>query len=451
MKLQYILLPIACIASVSHSVSHRAKRLKELALEASGFAGRLLEACLTGSDSSFVKTDLLSQLLPQMLGFKMDHVVGKDIRLVYYTVEPDGLSGVEENITVRSRDARLVEFLRGKVGQLSAWANDVMLPREEVQSILGQCMSSMSRFASDEEKSSFELMSTVLNDKKMLAIALRNIFRRDLSLLHPSFLCPTILAFKNPELETSRNMWHPLWLSQLRNPLALSLYPEVRAPGIGEYAASFDFTHFFCPQLNTTYIQSFVSMIALARNDRLAKTLLSKIDLSMVEFPTKLWIVQHLPKDSLSFIRRHLAKWDLPEDVPMPPLRMLTRMNSVTVHEETFQPTFISFRPTGLVDIYKIPLPYLPPEKGEYLVKSEVLKPTFSTSELEIGLEKGPMLTLIFPRGVHVTARMLGVLAKWAMAEDPLSAGAEALSMEEDRLARLIILVDQVTIIKHHP
>lgn len=255
-----------------------------------------------------------------------------------------------------------------------------------------------------------------------------------------SYLCPAAFLLLNHSIEKPNTIWSAQFNKQIRNAVALSLYPQIKQiliDAIDEAFNNFEIDLSTTPGYIFANILHLLSVASLSENDSVAQRIFAKIDSSLVLGDVRrAWIVQHLGHSD--FLMRHLrkAKWNLPVVASIPKLRMLIHLYQDSFLYGSFSDEEIKYQPAGHVDIYKIDPSHI------YNCVNEYFEPCVKKANAAEVISEKPLIIYVFPARTKVTPLMINLLTKWTLKND--------ITMEESLLVRLIILVDQITIITNH-
>lgn len=448
-------LPVLCCAARFNSiVAPKVKSLRSLAEERVGFFSNiyLAHARHLPLGSPYTKAIVLSELLPRLLGIKSVAVKKLGISLPLFSFDQQRMVGLEslgeewQGLTVSNYFNEVGrEFIQWVV------ANRFFLSIQSTKRVIeetfddAELMAKYSETLADtRSKSMGETMLACSWFNRTLSTAIKNIFPRDnMDSLKFSYLTPVLYLIRTPALENPVSSWNAVSISQVSNAAALSLFQNdagIFQKYIRDSLESFVLKGTKSRTATAANILDLLMVISLSQNDYITEKLLSRIDLALITDPMKLWIKQHIGAHRSDYLLQKMAQAgiDLPENVDLLPIRELTHFN----HHNHFRPFFsgqhISTPAKGHVDLYTID-----PTRTYYSEMQLLMDAKLQVERIKVFVnpqDPRTMLSMAFPQGTVVTPLMVELLTKWAM--------NLAMTAEEDKLARMIILVDQVTIIR---
>lgn len=446
----------ACSTSSSAN-SRQLKSLKELTLSKTGLDGELYALHSEGLniDSPFTKSLLLARLLPRILGIRQETVRKGTMSTTVFAFEQAEVMGLRDLLGDWKVRIGGHKFLESAGTEFVEWAErqTYLSSPEIVLYIMQEAFSNETRVnrfkliqSGEAQNISIPFVQTCQWNNFMMFNAVKNMFtRNNLEVLSFSYLSPVMFSLTNPEMEVTRRDWNPVCMWQIRNSCALSIYPEsssLFSKEIQKIVSSFVLTPLpvLAKSNEQCNILNLLSIISLSHDDLLAKALVQKIDYTRVDGELRTWIVQHFGghRRNFSFLKKHLieAGWVLPEDVEIPKVRFLCHSFVKNHFGSQYTSHCFSYEPKYEVDVYTID-PFETYEDSQQL--ASVCR---KNKEMVTVRGEDTKLTIVFPSGLRVTPVMINILSNWAMERN--------ITEEEDRLARLIILTDQVSIIKHN-
>lgn len=271
------------------------------------------------------------------------------------------------------------------------------------------------------------------------AVDIKNLFPKETKEdLEFSYLALASFFLNNSEIERLESKRFSC-SAILRYAFALSLFRQTRTVLYREIERAIEEYHLI-PQASTPEFNDFLnilnmlSIVGVSQHRGFARKLIRKVDASKVDPSWKAWLMlQFGTNRNVSFLLEALDEegWQIPAQVPESDTLISLNFNSLTEFSSPYTNDRIDVYPINLEETYD---------------SMEALEAVCMRDLPNTPISYQPaaqMVGIIVPTGSKVTPQMVRLLIKWGSNAD--------MSEEEDRLARLIILIDQMIVVKALP
>lgn len=413
---------------------------------------------------------MFSRLIPKLTGLKNfevnDSANSGKCRLSYF--DPDVMVPLEVD-AIFNLNNKSPEF-RKHFSNFIKWAenNSLFADQANVENIVQGVFSPITSKASAEEAGEAIKKCTLDCFKRnhefcsahnyKVPIAIKNMFPRDnMENLMYSYLVPaTYFAIEgalNPEdIKTIKGF--PLDLAKLRSLSALLMFSE------GKKYFTKNAKHYFSSRPfkfgQPPCLFEILSDALLTQNSFLSDFFGSS-DMNITYTPEEVaWLVNNYggQAKNLQYMTETLSKWywtsffgiSMANKDPKITTRMLSCSFTENCREVVAENGRVVFKPLHPIQVFaincncksRVDLNVKISERPDLTFTKECLEDTYSV-QLDV---KTPTVLLIFPKDVKVTNLMINILKNWSL---------NNAIKDELTLARMIILMDQVTIVRYQP